>query len=141
MILLVMPLNPEVCAQICLDMKAMVQGMREPYSPLVIQEILCPQGDDLCLQVLIFSENGLRHFPLACAPPPLSTTDKVSMISLLTLCQLQSQSTRLHLLQNKKILGSVSNQTRICLFLDVMNHPEDVYLCQLPLCILPLDLG
>lgn len=30
---------------------------------------------------------------------------------------------------------------RICLSQDVMNHPEDTYLCQLPLCILPFDLG
>lgn len=30
---------------------------------------------------------------------------------------------------------------RICLSQDVMNHPEDIYLCQLPLCILPFDLG
>lgn len=140
MFFLVRPLKPEVCAQICLDTKAMVQGMRVPHS-LTIQQILCPHGDDLCLQGLTLSETGLGHFPLACTPPPLSTADRVSKFSLLMPCQLQSQSTSLNLLQNKKTLGNVLNQTRVCLSLDVMNHPEDIYPCQLPLCILPFDLG
>lgn len=94
-----------------------------------------------CLQLLTLSETGLRHFPLPCAPPPLSTADKVSKFSLLMPCQLQSDSTSLHLPQNKKTVGNVLNQTRICLSLDAMNHPDDIYLCQLPLCILPFDLG
>jgi len=141
MFFLVRLFKPKVCAQICLDTKAMVEGMRVPHCPLRIQQILCPRGDDLRLQVLILSETGLRHFPLASAPSPLSTADTVSKFSLLIPCQLQSQSTSLHVFQNKKTLGNVLNQTRICLYLDVMNHPEDIYLCQLPLCILPFDLG
>ena len=131
---------PEICAQVCQDMKAMAQGMRVPHCRLMIQQILCPHRDDLQVPTSL-SETALRHFPLTCAPPPLSTADKVSKVSLLMLCQLQSQSTSLHLHQNKKTLGNVLNQTRICLSLDVMNHPEDIYLCQLPLCILTFDLG
>lgn len=133
--------KPKICAQICLDMKAKVQGMRVPHCLLMIQQILCPHGDDLCLHILTLSETGLRRFPLACSPPPLHSADKVSKFSLLTPCQLQSQSTSLHLIQNKKTLGNVLNQKRICLSLDVMNHPEDIYLCQLPLCLLTFDLG
>lgn len=55
---LVRPLKPEVYAQICLDIKAMVQGTRAPHCPLMIQQILCPHGDDLCLQVLTLSETA-----------------------------------------------------------------------------------
>lgn len=99
------------------------------YHVVPMRSNICPRGD-LCLLVLTLSETGLRHFPLAWAPP-LSTAQKVSKFSFLLLRQLQSQSTSFHLLQKKKkkkALGHVLNQTRICLSLDVMNHES------LPIC-------
>lgn len=47
MFFLVRPLKPEVCAQISLDTKAMVQGMRVTHCPPMIQQILCLHGDDM----------------------------------------------------------------------------------------------
>lgn len=49
------------------------------------------------------------YFPLACAPFPLSTTDKASKFRLLVLCQMQSQFTSLPLLQSKNTLGNILN--------------------------------
>lgn len=49
------------------------------------------------------------YFPLACASSALFTADKVSKFPFLMLSQMQSQFTCLHLLQNKKTLGSILN--------------------------------
>lgn len=96
-------LKPEVCA------RHESSGPRNESITLSVRFNVPMEITYVCISSCYLKLVSGAYFPLACAPSPLSTADKVSKFPLLMLWQMQSQFTSLHFPQSKKSLGNILN--------------------------------